>query len=160
MLKLICITILIDIFHRVEAKDRINELSVFENVHIKDKISKFSLNVQPNSLIRLKKSSNSIQIQPNNSIRYAGSCHNLAPSPVSLKSPNLKNHTGSEYSSQQILGLNVKNSLCDTDVSNDESCSDDLTTSSISDNVNEAHDNIQCNYVENKANIPRYFNFL
>ena len=73
-----------------------------------------------------------------------------------MKSTNLKNQNRSEYSSQHVLSLNVKNSLCDTDVSNDESCSDELTNSSISDNVEETHDNAQSNYVENKMNIQRY----
>jgi hypothetical protein len=108
---------------------------MFQNVNIKEKINKFSHNLEQSNLS--KKTSNLRHPLQTPQMRYGGSCNNL----LSAFSPHrptdtLKatSHLSTEFDSQQS-DTNTKSSITsDTEASTDESCSDDLTSTSLSDN--------------------------
>ncbi len=142
-----------------EAKDKFDESAVFVNVDIKEKISKFSvINPQPldsGVQFRSKKAFN-LRYPSHNPMKYGGSCNNLASTLVS--SPKLNENTRLAIDPEpspigHIRGACIKNSMSDTDASNDESCSEDLTNSMKNEKL--GVDQYTTNNGTNKFNLQR-----
>ena len=162
--------------NKSDPKDQINELSVFENVHIKEKINKFSINspnlnsvIIPSDLMRSKKIS-SLRHPSHDPMKYGGSCNNLiasfsfkAKAISTIKEPNPGIRRGCcEDNSAGITSNDEKssNTTSDIDASTDESGSDDLIVTSSSGNTSSINNNesqTSAHFTENKfIKLQRY----
>lgn len=158
--------------YKFEPKDKINDV-VFENVHIKDKISKFSINSHPEE-VQMRSNSKLLNLRnpSDNPMKHGGSCKYLCST---TKPSDIIYQTDQNLPVQGQLGqprnICIKSSISDTDASNDDSSSEDFTSSSennskdeksINNKNNNNNDEIAKN-TENgmkKTNIQRYLLFL
>lgn len=120
----------ISLIRRYGSKERINEFSMFENVNIKEKINKFSTSLEPTNLSLSKQKAISLRQNP---MKYGGSCNNLLASFSPNQSTDAHNKSSSSQHSTADSTADIKNSTTsDSDASNDDSCSDYLTSASLS----------------------------
>lgn len=130
---------------------------MFQNVNIKEKINKFSSSLEPTNLSLSKQKAISLR----HPMKYGGSCNNLLASFSPNQTTDTHNKSSSSQYSTADSAADIKSSTTsDSDVSNDDSCSDDLTSASLSENnlpvqpqlKNDIHiTNIQ---IDNRAFIP------